>query len=115
MGLTEKRKKIDERVESDDKKIVSSCVNLNLPTPMKPVIVNSEEKGLEKKGEDKESPRTPICTKSKIPCKLVCPPAPKKPRTSSKFHNRAATEFFQPPEDWETLFGHGVKEEAKLA
>ncbi|CAI9756301.1 unnamed protein product [Fraxinus pennsylvanica] len=107
MGLTDKFHKGDGGVESDDKKIVSSCVNL--PSPMKPVILNSEEKGLEKEDEGKESPRTPICAKSKIPSKWVCPPAPKKPKTSSKFHNRAAMEFFQLPEDWETIFRLGVK------
>lgn len=116
MGLTEKLPKNDKDVESVDKKLIISGVNVIFPCPIKPVLLNSKEKGLEEKdvAKDEESPRTPTCVESKIPCKSVCPPAPKKPKTSSKFLNRAASEFFKLPEEWETIFRRDVKEETKL-
>ncbi|KAL2547132.1 cyclin-dependent protein kinase inhibitor SMR6-like [Forsythia ovata] len=103
MGLEQKLHKIDGDEKSVGKKNFSTGVNVSLRSPMKPILK-----------EEEQSPRTPTCAESRICRELVCPPAPKKTKTSLKLHNPAAPEFFKLPEQWETVFGHGFKEEAKL-
>ncbi|KAL2519590.1 Uncharacterized protein Adt_15837 [Abeliophyllum distichum] len=103
MELAQKIHKIDGDLESEGKKFVITGINVSLRSPMKPILK-----------EEEQSPRTPTCAESRICRELVCPPAPKKTKTSSELHIPAAPEFFKLPEQWETVFGHGFKEEAKL-
>ncbi|CAI9767920.1 unnamed protein product [Fraxinus pennsylvanica] len=93
MGFTEKIHRMDE---------------ITLRNPLKPISTNPVEKlGLQKDDEEEFS-TTPKSADSRIPSKLICPPAPKKRKASSKCHFAGVMEFFNPP-DLETVFIPRVK------
>lgn len=80
--------------------------NLELPSPMKPILTKPMERSCDGKedGYSSTSSTTPTSAKSRIPSRLPCPPAPKKRKTEAvRWHCARATEFFCPP-DLDTIF-----------
>ncbi|CAA2975359.1 Hypothetical predicted protein [Olea europaea subsp. europaea] len=76
---------------------------ISLRNPLKSISTNPVEKlGLQKDDEEEFS-TTPKSADSRIPSILICPPAPKKRKASSKCHFAVVMEFFN-PEDLETVF-----------
>ncbi|CAA2989081.1 Hypothetical predicted protein [Olea europaea subsp. europaea] len=75
-----------------------------LRNPLKPISTNPVEKlVLQKDEEEREFSTTPKSAESRIPSRLICPPAPKKRKASSRCHVAGVMEFFNPP-DLETVF-----------
>ncbi|CAI9775364.1 unnamed protein product [Fraxinus pennsylvanica] len=80
-----------------------------LRNPLKPICTNPVEKLLlQKDEEEQEFSTTPKSADSRIPSRLICPPAPKKRKASSRCHFAGVMEFFNPP-DLETVFIPWVK------
>ncbi|KAI3944304.1 hypothetical protein MKW92_051408 [Papaver armeniacum] len=99
MGLSMKSQVLAEGKETEgNKKWVVAGILVR--TPLKAINTNKKIED----GDDEEqgcSATTPTSVEARINSaeRLLCPPAPRKPRPSLKFHsNNKAMDFFNPPE-----------------
>ncbi|XP_058091942.1 cyclin-dependent protein kinase inhibitor SMR6-like [Magnolia sinica] len=99
-----------EGVELEGKKWVIDGVSFR--TPLKPINTNPLEKIIEQGEEDcstkaaeneEEGCSTPTAKEARIPEKLLCPPAPRKRKSSSRCNFTGVREFFTPP-DLDSVF-----------
>ncbi|KAL2543272.1 hypothetical protein Adt_04250 [Abeliophyllum distichum] len=114
MGFTEKIHQMDKTANySESQNWVVAGISLR--NHLKPINTNPVEKlGLQKKDgddEEEEFSTTPKSADSRIPNRLICPPAPKKRKASSRCHFAGVIEFFNPP-DLETVFFRQVEPDA---
>ncbi|XVE84031.1 hypothetical protein DITRI_Ditri16bG0136000 [Diplodiscus trichospermus] len=66
--------------------------------------INTKPRGKESDEEDEEGcSTTPTSREARIPDKLPCPPAPRKPRPPLRCHFNGVRDFFTPP-DLESVF-----------
>ncbi|ERN02509.1 hypothetical protein AMTRI_Chr03g48790 [Amborella trichopoda] len=104
MGYSEKFRD-EEGAKQDGKKwIIAGIPSRN---PLSPIIINPSSN--EGKFDGDERSRTPTSKEARIPEKLPCPPAPRKPKLSSKFPMNGFKEFFSSP-DLDALFTIHFKE-----
>jgi hypothetical protein len=103
MGLHEKSQ-VEGVLENSEK---NRKWVINLRKPLKPINTRiTLEKSEEEKeiNMEEECSTTPRGEGSRIPVTLICPPAPRKRKSSLKWNYRGKTrEFFTPPE-LETVF-----------
>ncbi|XP_004489785.1 cyclin-dependent protein kinase inhibitor SMR6-like [Cicer arietinum] len=100
MGLHEKSSKVEGVLENSENN--RKWVIINLRTQLKPINTIPLEK-IEQEEEisemEEECSTTPRGEGTRIPTSLICPPAPKKRKSSLKFNYlRGGKEFFTPPE-----------------
>ncbi|GFP97495.1 hypothetical protein PHJA_001893600 [Phtheirospermum japonicum] len=106
MGVSEKLHQTVGGHVVDSEKWVFSGIALR--GPLKPILT---KKPLEKGEEEDEcnfSATTPTSSESRIPSRLICPPAPKKRKSSASSKSCRVIEFFNPP-DLETIFVRRVE------
>jgi hypothetical protein len=103
MGLHEKSQ-VEGVLENSEK---NKKWVINLRKPLKPIntIITLEKSEKEEEiNMEEECSTTPRGEESRIPVTLICPPAPRKRKSSLKWNYRGKTrEFFTPPE-LETVF-----------
>ncbi|KAG8366079.1 hypothetical protein BUALT_Bualt17G0038600 [Buddleja alternifolia] len=96
MGVSEKLHQMDGSVIDSEKWVISG---ISLRAPLKPIFTTRD-------AEEESFSTTPKSEESRISSRLVCPPAPKKPKSVSSrksCHFGGVREFFNPP-DLETIF-----------
>lgn len=99
MGFSKKHQLVDGSKEENKMWVIAGIAFR--PNKLKSISTNREEGGFE--DEVEEGSTTPTSTDSRIPEKLICPPAPAKRRPVSTCHYNGAREFFNPP-DLESVF-----------
>ncbi|XP_054775932.1 cyclin-dependent protein kinase inhibitor SMR8-like [Prosopis cineraria] len=94
--------------DSDNRKWVLAGISLR--PPLKPIytipaaVVNDKTPHQDDGDETDAYCTTPTSEEARLPTTFTCPPAPRKPKPSSKFNFRRGTrQFFNPP-DLETVF-----------
>ncbi|KAL5572781.1 hypothetical protein UlMin_022378 [Ulmus minor] len=98
MGFSNKSQ-IDVGFESDGKKWVIA----GIPVRSSLKQINTKQRGRDYEDSEEEAcSTTPTAKEARIPEKLSCPPAPRKPRPSRCNFN-GVREFFSPP-DLESIF-----------
>lgn len=107
MGVSEKPIKVEGGVvvETESKKWVVAGISVR--SPLKPVFIKpvvGKEQYDDVEEEEEECPTTPTAEEAKIPIRIMtCPPAPKKPKVSSKCQFDGFRDFFIPP-DLDSVF-----------
>ncbi|KAE8694380.1 hypothetical protein F3Y22_tig00110783pilonHSYRG00121 [Hibiscus syriacus] len=95
MGFS-KKPQLDGALDSEGKKWV-----ITVRTSLKPI--NTKLPRAKESEEDEQESTTPTSKEAKIPEKLPCPLAPRKPRPTLRFHYNGVRDFFTPP-DLESVF-----------
>ncbi|KAJ4711035.1 Cyclin-dependent kinase inhibitor SMR3-like protein [Melia azedarach] len=99
MGLSGKPQ-VEGGLESEGKRWVIAGIPLR--APLRPIYTHpSVDK--EAADDDDEECSTPTNEEARIPARLMCPPAPRKRKSSLKCNYTGVREFFTPP-DLETVF-----------
>jgi hypothetical protein len=104
MVLSEKP--IQMEGESDSRKWIISGVQTR--SSLKLIFTISSDKPVE---EEDECSTTPTAEEARIPAMLECPPAPRKPKASSRYHYDGVKQFLNPPH-LETLFRRRLTQKA---
>ncbi|CAI9092988.1 OLC1v1028381C1 [Oldenlandia corymbosa var. corymbosa] len=112
MGVSEMDKYVVDSTEA--KNWVISGIALR--GPLKPILTtiparktcDEIQQSPEAEEESQSCCTTPTSQGSRLPSRLVCPPAPKKRKPSSRsacyYFSTGAREFFIPPHDLDTVF-----------
>ncbi|KZV32935.1 hypothetical protein F511_01446 [Dorcoceras hygrometricum] len=95
MGFSNKSHLVDSGEESETQKWV--IAGISIWEPIKSISTKHIE-GHETEEEQGACSTTPTARESKIPERLLCPPAPRKRRPASRCHLKGNREFFNPPE-----------------
>lgn len=107
MGISEKKQAVvDVGFDSADSNKKWVIAGIPLRSPLKPIFtINPDGGGGEVDEEEEECSTTPTSEEARIPTRLTCPPAPRKPKPTLKYCNYGVgrREFFAPP-DLETVF-----------
>ncbi|KAK7252404.1 hypothetical protein RIF29_36324 [Crotalaria pallida] len=103
MGFSEKPQVVEES-DNNRKWVIHGMA---LRAPLKPIYTIPSEKTEREEEEEECSSTTPTGEEARVPATLICPPAPKKRKSSLKCNylrgGGSAREFFTPP-DLETVF-----------
>ncbi|KAB2011634.1 hypothetical protein Goshw_008682 [Gossypium schwendimanii] len=100
MGLS-KKPQLDGVLDNEGKKWVITGIAIR--TSLKPINTKPRAKENEEAEEEEACSTTPTSKEAKIPDKLACPLAPRKPRPPLRCHYNGVREFFTPP-DLESVF-----------
>ncbi|CAL5189039.1 unnamed protein product [Lathyrus oleraceus] len=109
MGLP-KKSQVETGLENSEKN-KKWLINLRTPLNLKPIYTIPLKKSEQEESVmmEEECSTTPRGEGSRIPTCLICPPAPRKRKSSLKWNYRGKTrEFFTPPE-LETVFIRNVE------
>lgn len=108
MGLP-KKSQVETGLEKSEKN-KKWLINLRTPLNLKPIYTIPLKKSEQEESVmEEECSTTPKGEGSRIPATLICPPAPRKRKSTLKWNYRSKTrEFFTPPE-LETVFIRGVE------
>ncbi|KAG1342827.1 Cyclin-dependent protein kinase inhibitor SMR6 [Cocos nucifera] len=88
--------------EAAEEGTIWTIAGIPLPAPLRPIKIKPSQNDAEKEEEADMLDMTPRQKEAKIPERLSCPPAPKKPKPSLRC-NPNGVEFFSPP-DLESVF-----------
>ncbi|KAL6547372.1 hypothetical protein OROMI_023093 [Orobanche minor] len=102
-----------------NQKWANNIADLELTSPLKPIFTKPVDKKSDHIIADEEeclsvsaaTTTTTTCAESRIPSRLLCPTAPRKPKStssSSRYHNccnySGFRDFFHPPDQLEAIF-----------